>query len=144
MISSVCLFDTEDPDNQTPIARVRHGDQGHLTAWAHVHHEDLTAHTGHSVLYWERVDCLARHILEWTHGLIEVGDIPPVTTFDELEEHADPSHWTEALAYLDYISWEHVRWHVTVLLQFGEHRRRTSATRFEHRKPAPAYSCGAP
>lgn len=138
MITSVCLFDIEDPDNRTPIARVRHGDHGRLAAWAHVRHEDLAAHTGYSVPYWERVDCLARLIVEWIQDLIDAGEIPPVTHFDEVEEHADPSPWTEILPYLDYIAWDHVRWHVTVLLQFGERPTPVDSGRCEHHAPSQA------
>jgi hypothetical protein len=119
LIISVCLFDTEDPDERMPIARVRHGDQGHLVAWAHVRHEDLVVHTGHTVPYWVRVDCLARHIVDWIHDLIEAGELPPINTFEDVCELADTTQWTEALAYLDYISWEHVCWHVTVLLELA-------------------------
>ena len=132
MIASVCLFDTEDPDDHSPIARVRHGDQGHLAAWAHVRHEDLVVHTGHSIPYWQRVDCLAHHIVDWIRGLVEAGDIPPIRSLEEAAEHADLSQWTEALPYLDYISWEHVSWHVTVLLQYSGRPTPRTHLRCEH------------
>lgn len=119
-IASVRPGDNVACSDNHPLARVRFSNGKEFIGWRHVRHDELAAHTGRTLEYWQHIDALAACVVGQIQQLVNQRRIPRVTEFSELHGHFDANTgWGNDIDALTSQDWAAVQWRVTDRLRIN-------------------------